>query len=257
MTSALRWTFAPLLGLLAMALLFAFLNWAATPRELPEREEGPVIEGISMVKVIPDEPEPIQPEQELPKDLPPPPPDAPPELARPEMPSLSAPALTNVEIDAGPVTVKVNVNTTGMALGAGTAGISGLGNLSGLLGSGAGGSFAGFGGGGTGGTGSGGVGYARGQSFTGKQLIPLSTARPQMPEWACKQKIKGWVEVVFTVLPSGRVRDVKIIDADPKGVYEAAAIESVSNWIYGTYKKAREVKQRVQMDPEDCAYNYN
>jgi len=77
-----------------------------------------------------------------------------------------------------------------------------------------------------------------------------------MPDWACKQKIKGWVEVVFTVLPTGRVQDVKIIDADPRGVYEAAAIESVSNWIYAPYKNAREVKQRVPMDPEDCAFNY-
>ena len=252
MKFAPRWLVAPLAGALAMLLLLIFLSWASTAKKLMAREEGPVIEGVSMVKVEPDKPEPPPPEQQLPKNLPPPPPDAPPALARPEMPSLAAPALANVEIDAGPVVVNVNVNTSGMALGTG--------DLGGLL-HGAGGKFGGFGsgagGGGGTGAGGGGAGYARGQSFSGKQLVPLSTARPQMPDWACKQKIRGWVEVVFTVMPNGRVQDVKIIDADPKGVYEAAAIESVSNWIYSTYKNAREVKQRVQMDPEDCAYNYD
>ncbi len=77
-----------------------------------------------------------------------------------------------------------------------------------------------------------------------------------MPEWACKQRIKGWVEAVFTVLPSGRVQDVKIVDAQPRGVYEIAAIESISNWIYAETDRAMEVKQRVPMDPADCAYNW-
>ncbi|MFP5306297.1 MAG: energy transducer TonB [Gammaproteobacteria bacterium] len=84
----------------------------------------------------------------------------------------------------------------------------------------------------------------------------MSTARPQMPEWACKQGIRGWVEVVFTVLPTGKVTNVRLIDADPRGVFEAAAIESVAHWIYESYPKAREVKQRVEMDPADCAYNW-
>lgn len=265
MLPSLRWVIAPFLGALAVLLLFAFLSWAATPREVPLVEEGTVIEGVAMVKPQEEAPEPLpEPEPELPENLPTPPPDAPPSLERPAMPNLdSAAALTNIEIDAGPVVVNVNVNTQGMALGAGTAGdsIQGLGELSGLLGGGGG---AGGGGGGTGfggfaGAGSGGsaASYAKGTSFVGKTLIPLSTARPQMPEWACKQKIKGWVEVVFVVLPSGRVQNVKIVDAEPRGVYEAAAIESVSNWIYATSKRAREVKQRVQMNPEDCEYNYN
>ena len=115
------------------------------------------------------------------------------------------------------------------------------------------GSFAGFAGQGSG-AGSGGDGGGRG--FTGKPLVPLSTARPQMPKWACEKGIRGWVEVMFTVMPNGRVRNVKLIDADPRGVFEAAAIESIGNWIYEQTDRAREVKQRVPMNPEDCAYNW-
>src|SRR3546814_954227 len=104
--------------------------------------------------------------------------------------------------------------------------------------------------------GGGGGGNGTGQGFKGKPLVPLSTARPQMPDWACKQKIRGWVEVVFTVMPNGHVANVKLVDANPRGVFEAAAIESISNWIYDSGDRAREVKQRVEMNPEDCVYNW-
>jgi len=233
-----RWLIAPLAGFVAVLLLFAFLRWAITPRELLALDDEGALEGIQLVKATPPpeaEPDPLQ----LPENAPPPPPDAPPALARPDI-SSSTPALSNVAIDAGPVTVNVGA-VTGLGIGVGGSGGAGLGT----------GSFGGFAGGG-----GGGKGFGTGKGFQGKPLVPLSTARPQMPDWACKQKIKGWVEVVFTVLPTGRVQDVKIIDADPRGVYEAAAIESVSNWIYAPYKNAREVKQRVPMDPEDCAFNY-
>lgn len=231
-----RWLLAPLAALLAVLLLFAFLHWAVTPAGHAEVGEGPRIEGVSMVKVRPDQEPPPPDPLSAPENAPPPPPAAPPSLLSNALPSINAPALAAVPATLGSINVTV-----------GGGGIRGLG-----LGSGG---FGGFSRGGGGG-GGGGSGYATGQGFKGRDLIPLSTARPQMPEWACKQKIKGWVEVVFVVMPNGRVRDVKIVDADPRGVYEAAAVESVSNWIYASYPKAREVKQRVQMDPDDCAYNY-
>lgn len=209
--------------------LFLLLHWMVRPH-LEGEGAIEVIEGVEMVEVQKQD----TPEEQLAKleAAPPPPPDAPPSLERPDLPSIAAPS-TMAPIDAGPISMPVNIGGGGMALGSG--------------------SFGGF----ARGAGSGsGAGYGSGQGFKGKPLIPLSTARPQMPEWACKQKIKGWVEVVFTVLPNGRVQDVKIIDADPRGVYEAAAIESVGNWIYEQSKKAKEVKQRVEMDPADCAYNW-
>ena len=67
----------------------------------------------------------------------------------------------------------------------------------------------------------------------------------------------GWVEAIFTVMPNGRVQEVKIVDADPRGVFEAAPGESISNWIYDPTGKAAEVKQRVPMNHEDCVYNWS
>jgi len=102
----------------------------------------------------------------------------------------------------------------------------------------------------------GGGGGGGGQGFVGKELIPLSTARPQIPEWAYKRGIEGWVECIFTVMPNGHVTDVKIVDAQPKGVFEAAAVESISNWIYAEYPKARQVKQKVEFKLSDFQFNW-
>ena len=207
--------------------LFLLMSWMIRPPSGPGHSASPNIDSVEMVdmkKQQQDEdqaPEPPQPTAA---------PSSPAALATPQLPQMSA--MTALPFDAS---VSVPVNLGGSGFGVGTGAFKGFAHGSG--------------------SGSGG-GAGAGQGFSGKELIPLSTARPQMPEWACKQNIKGWVEAVFLVMPNGHVRDVKIIDASPKGVYEAAAVESISNWIYAEYSKAREVKQRVPMDPADCAYNW-
>ena len=215
------------IALLVVLVLFCLMQAMIAPPEAPLDEARRAAEIVT----APPPERPQQTQQAL-AQAPPPPPPAPAALARPEIPLPAAAAVTPSEID--------------VAMPASLSGGPTLGS----------GSFAGFVAGGGNGTGSGGGGYGQGQGFSGKPLVPLSTARPQMPDWACKRKIQGWVEVVFTVMPNGRVRDVRIVDADPRGVYEAAAVESVSNWIYASHDNAREVKQRVEMDPADCAYNY-
>lgn len=226
----MRWPAMIGTALVIVLLLFWSMHLAIRAPEI-ERDPDPVIEGISVADVT--EPPPTEEELMSPDSAPPPPPSAPPSLARPDLPSVAMP-IPAAALDAGDVRMPVSLGSGGLNLG----------------GSGA---FGGFSGKGSG-TGSG--GYGTGKGFKGKPLIPLSTARPQMPEWACKQGVRGWVEVVFTVMPNGRVANVKLIDADPRGVFEAAAIESVSHWIYESHSKAREVKQKVAMNPEDCAYNW-
>jgi protein TonB len=225
------------LGLVIVFSLFWLMQWMIRPSDRHAVDAATVVEAVEMVEVKPDEASPE--ELEAAADEPPPPPAAPPSLARPDLPTMSFPA--SAPVDAGPIKIPA-INTSSLGLGGSSLNGTGL--------------FGGFAGRGSGsGSGSGG-GFGKGEGFQGKTLIPLSTARPQMPEWACKQGIRGWVEVVFTVMPNGRVSEVKLIDADPRGVFEAAAIESVGNWIYQSTGKARMVKQRVQMDPEDCIYNW-
>ncbi|MEN8720483.1 MAG: TonB family protein [Oceanococcaceae bacterium] len=113
---------------------------------------------------------------------------------------------------------------------------------------------AGFGGFATGRAGS---GAGRGQGIRGSTLVPLSTARPQIPREAYEAGIEGWVEVVFYVTAEGRVTNIRIVDAQPRGVFEAAMIESVRNWIYPQSTGAREVQQRFEFKLDDYQYNWN
>lgn len=211
----------------SVLVLFALLQWGFW--RPGEGNANP--ENIAQVELVSEEQP--QPEDE------PPPPDITPPPPPPEMPTPSENALAGLPALAAPTAAPLLSNIQVPVKIAGGGSLTGLG-------------FGGF----SKGTGTGAGTYGNGKGFSGKPLIPLSTARPQMPEWACKQGIKGWVEAVFTVLPNGRVQDVKIVDAQPRGVYEVAAIESISNWIYAESDSAREVKQRVPMDPSDCAYNW-
>lgn len=214
-----------LLATLVMLALFWLMQWMIRPPEEPPVVERR-FEGVELVRVEPEQPE--RPQEISPTDEPPPPPGAPPPLARPNLPSVPVP---QVAAPAPKVAVPLSLSGGQRITGAG---------------------FGGF----ARGAGSGSEGFGRGKGFKGRELVPLSTARPQMPQWACEKGIRGWVEVVFTVMPNGRVQNVRIVDAQPRGVYEAAAIESISNWIYEPTGKAREVKQRVPMNPEDCQFNW-
>jgi protein TonB len=236
-----RWVLTPLLALAIVLLLVILMRWMIRAPEGSGTQPTQDAEGVQMVKL--DQTQDKQEQPAAPDAAPPPPPAAPPSLARANLPPIAAPS-----ISITPTPVEIAVGGGPVNLGAGL----GLGS-SGLFG----GFAKGFGNGNGSGNGGGGGGFGSGEGFSGKELIPLSTARPQMPEWACKQKIAGWVEAVFTVMPNGRVRDVKIVDAQPRGVYEAAAIESISNWIYNESKQTRQVDQRVPMDPEDCQYNWH
>lgn len=61
-------------------------------------------------------------------------------------------------------------------------------------------------------------------------LTPLATVPPAYPLRANRLGIQGRVLVGFTVTPEGGVVDVKILEAEPKGIFEKAAINCVSQW---------------------------
>ncbi len=53
-----------------------------------------------------------------------------------------------------------------------------------------------------------------------------------MPLVAWQNKINGWVLVAFSVTPTGRTREVRVLDASPRGVFEEAVIAAVKDWTY-------------------------
>lgn len=61
---------------------------------------------------------------------------------------------------------------------------------------------------------------------------PVLTHRvePAYPPDAKRTRRQGWVDVTFTVEPDGSVIGVTVADADPKYVFDRAAINAVSRW---------------------------
>lgn len=64
------------------------------------------------------------------------------------------------------------------------------------------------------------------------EVVPFDTRRPNVPDVAWQNKIDGWVLVAFSVTAAGRTRDVRVLDASPRGVFEDKVIAAVEDWTY-------------------------
>jgi len=60
--------------------------------------------------------------------------------------------------------------------------------------------------------------------------VLLRNVPPRYPTTAVRANQEGWVEVTFTITPEGTVDDVKVVDAEPRHVFDRAATEAVSRW---------------------------
>jgi protein TonB len=65
-----------------------------------------------------------------------------------------------------------------------------------------------------------------------RALEPVATPEPVYPPQAFRDGIEGWVEVDFTVNERGVTRDIEVVAAAPRGVFDAAAVAAVASWTY-------------------------
>lgn len=70
---------------------------------------------------------------------------------------------------------------------------------------------------------------AGGAMFDG-DIIPLQRIPPTYPSDARRARITGWVVVEFVVNPDGSVRSAKVVDAKPRGLFDASAISAALRW---------------------------
>ncbi len=62
------------------------------------------------------------------------------------------------------------------------------------------------------------------------ELIPLVRIAPRYPRRAALAGKEGWVKLEFTVTETGTVKDVKVVEAHPKGYFERAAKRAILKW---------------------------
>lgn len=63
-------------------------------------------------------------------------------------------------------------------------------------------------------------------------VIPLVRIPPDYPPRALARGIEGWVQVQFTITETGAVKDAKVVAAQPRGVFDEAALRSIARWRY-------------------------
>jgi protein TonB len=63
-----------------------------------------------------------------------------------------------------------------------------------------------------------------------RDLEQLTATEPVYPPAALRDRVEGWVEVDFTVTEAGVVREIDIVAAEPRGIFEAAATAAVGEW---------------------------
>ena len=80
--------------------------------------------------------------------------------------------------------------------------------------------------------GGGGGGRAGAASGADRDVVPLVRIEPDYPARAAQRGIEGYVVVEFTITPAGTIKSARVIQAEPNGVFDAAALAAVARWKY-------------------------
>ena len=65
-----------------------------------------------------------------------------------------------------------------------------------------------------------------------RDVVPLVRVDPDYPPRARQRGIEGYVDLEFTIGPTGAVENPRVIGANPTGVFDEAALRAVRRWRY-------------------------
>jgi len=66
--------------------------------------------------------------------------------------------------------------------------------------------------------------------------IPISIIQPRYPRKAAEEGVEGWVKFGFDLDPNGSPFNIRVIAAQPKGVFEDASSEVIKKWKFKVTK---------------------
>jgi protein TonB len=78
-----------------------------------------------------------------------------------------------------------------------------------------------------------------------RDVIPLVRINPDYPPRALSRGLEGWVQVQFTITPTGTVADAKVVNAEPKSIFDDAALKAIARWRYNPKVEGGVAVERV------------
>jgi protein TonB len=71
--------------------------------------------------------------------------------------------------------------------------------------------------------------------------------------------VEGYAVANFNVTDRGRVTNIRIIDAKPRGLFEQPMIESLQHWLYQKNDKGKAfgVSWKFEFELKDCKLNWD
>jgi protein TonB len=81
-----------------------------------------------------------------------------------------------------------------------------------------------------------------------RDVIPLVRVPPEYPPRAQSRGLEGWVQVRFTITPTGTVKDPMVVNAEPKGMFDEAALKAIARWRYNPRVEGGVAVERVGVE---------
>ncbi|WP_440905222.1 TonB family protein [Catenovulum sp. SX2] len=72
-------------------------------------------------------------------------------------------------------------------------------------------------------------------TFTGQgntQATPIVRIDPKYPAIAARDGIEGWVKLSFDISPTGEVINVKVLESEPRRIFDRSAAKALAGWKY-------------------------
>jgi protein TonB len=78
-----------------------------------------------------------------------------------------------------------------------------------------------------------------------RDVIPLVRINPDYPPRALSRGLEGWVQVQFTITATGTVKEAVVVNAQPKNIFDDAALKAIARWRYNPKVESGVAVERV------------